>query len=137
MNMSERKEPFMSSGVNVAIVEGWASALGGAALTAHGIKQLKARTPAGAMLAAAGTVLIYRGATGHCAMYEVAGVDTARTDTRRALSGSRFGILNSEFGIDDRVSRIPNSEFQIAARSVSVVSFEGAQSDRLCQPLRA
>src|SRR5439155_21360768 len=110
MDMSERKEPFMSSGVNVAIVEGWASALGGAALTAHGIKQLKARTPAGAMLAAAGTVLIYRGATGHCAMYEVAGVDTARTDTRRALSGSRFGILNSELTIECHEFRIPNSK---------------------------
>ena len=55
------------------------------------------------MLAAAGTVLIYRGATGHCAKYEAAGVDTARTDTRRALSGSRFGILNSD--IMDRLKR--------------------------------
>jgi uncharacterized membrane protein len=66
----------MSSGVNVAHVERWASALGGAALTAYGIKQLKERMPAGAVLAAAGTALIYRGAT-------------ARTDTRQALSGSR------------------------------------------------
>ncbi len=92
----------MSSGVNVAKVERWASALGGAALTAYGIKQLKARSPAGAMLAAAGTVLIYRGATGHCAMYEAAGVDTTRTDTRRALSGSRGVNVEEAFTINRR-----------------------------------
>ena len=56
----------MSSAVNVAGVERWASAIGGAALTAYALKQLKERSPAGAMLAAAGTALIYRGATGHC-----------------------------------------------------------------------
>ena len=38
----------MTSNVNVADVERWASALGGAALTAYGIKQLKDRSPAGA-----------------------------------------------------------------------------------------
>src|SRR5206468_9131705 len=79
----------MSSAVNVAGVERWASAIGGAALTAYALKQLKDRSPTGAMLAAAGTALIYRGATGHCAMYEAAGIDRAHLrDTRRALGGS-------------------------------------------------
>ena len=54
----------MTSTINVADVERWASALGGAALTAYGIKQLKDRAPAGAAVAAAGSVLMYRGATG-------------------------------------------------------------------------
>jgi len=82
----------MNSTVNVSDVERWASAIGGAALTVFGIKQLKDRSPAGAVLAAAGGALIYRGATGHCPMYAAAGISTAsehdRNGTRAALSGS-------------------------------------------------
>jgi uncharacterized membrane protein len=81
----------MTSTVNVADVERWASALGGAALTAYGIKQLRDRSPAGAALAAAGGALIYRGATGHCPVYSVAGISTAgeHDETQTALSGAR------------------------------------------------
>jgi uncharacterized membrane protein len=81
----------MTSTVNVADVERWASALGGAALTAYGIKQLRDRSPAGAALAAAGGALIYRGATGHCPVYSVAGISTAgeHDETQTALSGTR------------------------------------------------
>jgi uncharacterized membrane protein len=81
----------MTSDVNVADVERWASALGGAALTAFGIKQLKDRSPAGAALAAAGTVLMVRGATGHCPVYSAAGINTAdgQDDTREHLAGPR------------------------------------------------
>src|SRR5438045_626079 len=81
----------MTSDVNVADVERWASALGGAALTAYGIKQLKDRSPAGAALAAAGTALMYRGATGFCPMYSAAGINTAEDhdDTREHLAGAR------------------------------------------------
>jgi len=81
----------MTSDVNVADVERWASALGGAALAAYGIKQLKDRSPAGAAFAAAGTALIMRGATGHCPMYDAVGINTAdeRDDTREHLAGAR------------------------------------------------
>jgi uncharacterized membrane protein len=81
----------MTSTINVAAVERWASALGGAAITAYGIRQLKDRSPAGAALAAAGGALMYRGATGHCPMYSAAGINTAgdRKGTREALSASR------------------------------------------------
>jgi uncharacterized membrane protein len=81
----------MSSTVNVADVERWASALGGAAITACGIRYLKEKPLAGALIAAAGTAFIYRGATGHCPIYASAGINTAngRTDTRSALSGNR------------------------------------------------
>jgi uncharacterized membrane protein len=43
------------------------------------------------MLAAAGTTLIYRGATGHCPVYASAGINTVNgnTDTRTALAGGR------------------------------------------------
>jgi uncharacterized membrane protein len=81
----------MTSDINVADVERWASALGGAALAAFGIKQLKDRSPSGAALTAAGSALIYRGATGHCPMYAAAGISTAgdERDTRTALAGAR------------------------------------------------
>lgn len=80
----------MNAQVNVADAERWASALGGAALTAWGIKQLRdQRSPAAAMVAAAGASLIVRGATGHCPVYSAAHMSTAETDTRVVLSGSR------------------------------------------------
>ena len=81
----------MNSTVNVADVERWASALGGAALAAYGIKQLKDRSPSGAALAAAGSALIVRGATGHCHVYAATGLNTANDggDTRASLAGSR------------------------------------------------
>jgi uncharacterized membrane protein len=62
-----------------------------AALTAYAIKQLKDRSPSGAALAAAGTALIYRGATGHCHLDAAAGINTAadEDDTKRALAGPR------------------------------------------------
>ena len=87
----------MTSSINVADVERWASAIGGAALTAFGIKQLKDRSPAGAALAAAGSALIVRGATGHCPVYAAAGITTAEDGdgTRAALAGPR-GVLVEE-----------------------------------------
>src|SRR6266550_1959211 len=79
----------MTSTVNVADVERWASALGGALLTAYGIKQLKERSTSGAAIAAAGSALMYRGATGYCPMYAATGISTAGDETRARLSGSR------------------------------------------------
>jgi len=80
----------MTATINVAEVDRWASALGGAALTAYGIKQLKDRSPAGAALTAAGGALMFRGATGHWPMYAAAGINTAndREGTREALGGA-------------------------------------------------
>ena len=79
----------MNAHVNVADAERWASALGGAALTAWGLRQLREdRSPAGAMMAAAGGALIARAATGHCPVYSAAGFNTAAGDTRTALGGS-------------------------------------------------
>ena len=79
----------MTSTVNVADVERWASAVGGALLAAYGIKQLKERAPSGAAIAAAGSALMYRGATGHCPMYAATGINTAGDETRSKLAGAR------------------------------------------------
>jgi uncharacterized membrane protein len=76
----------MSSATNVAEVERWASALGGAVLAVYGIRQ---RSVAGAMIAASGGALIARGATGHCPMYAATGVSSANGDTKAALRGAR------------------------------------------------
>jgi uncharacterized membrane protein len=78
----------MTSELNVAQVERWASALGGAALAVYGLRQ---RSVAGAMIAASGGALIARGATGHCPVYAATGVNTANgeRDTRVALAASR------------------------------------------------
>jgi uncharacterized membrane protein len=91
----------MNSGVNVATADRWASALGGAALTAYAFRQLKQRSPSGPALAAAGTALMYRGATGHWPMYAAAGINTARDidETRRALAGPRGVNVEEVFTI--------------------------------------
>src|SRR5204862_3988032 len=77
--------------VNVNTAERWASALGGAAIAAAGVRRFfDADRAAGSLIGAAGAALIWRGATGHCHMYEAAGVSTARDgDTRAHLSGDR------------------------------------------------
>jgi uncharacterized membrane protein len=79
----------MTSIVNVADLERWASAVSGALLTAYGIKQLKERAPSGAAIAAAGGALIYRGATGHCSVYAATGINTADDQARARLAGPR------------------------------------------------
>jgi len=73
------------------MAERWASALGGAALTAYALRQLKDRSRSGPALAAAGTALIYRGATGHYPMYAAVGINTAYDidETKHALAGPR------------------------------------------------
>jgi uncharacterized membrane protein len=66
--------------VNVGETERWASAIGGGALALYGITQLiKNGSWGGAVLALVGGSLIYRGTSGHCAMYEAAGINTAGT----------------------------------------------------------
>src|SRR5437870_664761 len=88
--LDRKKENRMRAKTNVAEVERWASALSGAALTVLGVRQgIKDRPMGGAMLAAAGSTLIYRGATGHCPVYAVAGINRAIDDTRVALGGPR------------------------------------------------
>lgn len=69
--------------INVGAVERWASLIGGAALALYGVSK---RSRGGLLLATAGTVLVNRGATGHCPVYQRMGVDTARGRE------SRFGL---------------------------------------------
>lgn len=87
--------------VNVGRVERWTSLIAGGALAAYAIKR---RTPASGMAALAAAELMYRGATGHCHLYQALGINHADghafergtgviadrgSDTRRRLGGRR------------------------------------------------
>jgi uncharacterized membrane protein len=87
--------------VNVGRSERWLSMLAGAALAAFGLKR---RSSAGGAAALAGAALLYRGATGHCNVYQALGINRADghatqrgtgriadrdSDTRQKLGGGR------------------------------------------------
>lgn len=63
-----------SRNTNVAQAERWASVVAGSALAAFGVTR---RSRAGLALAALGSTLIFRGATGHCPAYQALGISTA------------------------------------------------------------
>ncbi|MCC9166808.1 YgaP-like transmembrane domain [Pontibacter harenae] len=67
-----------SSQINVGTTERIISALGGALLTYYGLKKLDT---AGIAMAVAGGALLFRGATGYCPVNEVAGRDTADSES--------------------------------------------------------
>lgn len=68
------------SRTNVGEIERWASGIGGGALAVYGVSRLlSGGSLSGAVLALVGGALVYRGATGHCNMYEALGINTAGT----------------------------------------------------------
>lgn len=69
--------------VNVGPIERWACGVGGGILMVQGLKQ---RGIGGMALAALGGMLAYRGATGHCALYQTLGVNTAHDEQGPASS---------------------------------------------------
>jgi uncharacterized membrane protein len=83
------------SGRNLSDVERWASIAAGAGLAAYGLSRLKSN---GWLYAGVGALLLRRGATAHCELYDAFGVNTAGTadDTRAALRGARgVNVLES------------------------------------------
>ena len=82
--------------VNVGQTERWLSMVAGGALAAYGLKR---RALPGGTAALAGAALLYRGATGHCDVYQALGINRAGrhgtgtiadqgSDTRQQLGGS-------------------------------------------------
>jgi uncharacterized membrane protein len=65
----------MPSTSNVGDLERLASTVGGGALALYGLTR---GSLLGAALAVLGGSLVYRGATGHCPLYERLGIDTTR-----------------------------------------------------------
>lgn len=91
----------INSQVNVGRIERWMSLIAGGALAAYAIKR---RTTGSGTAALAGAALLYRGATGHCHVYQALGISHADghafergtgvvadrgSDTRRRLGGRR------------------------------------------------
>ena len=68
---------------NVSQPERWVSTIAGGTLIAYGIQK---KSWPGFGLAALGGVLVYRGATGYCDLYQTLGINTARKRTGRNVS---------------------------------------------------
>src|SRR3954451_2487169 len=64
---------LMQTQTNVSNPERWVSVIAGAAIAAFGLKR---RSIGGLALAGIGGGLLWRGATGHCAIYESLGLST-------------------------------------------------------------
>jgi uncharacterized membrane protein len=97
------------SRVNVGPTERWLSMVAGGALAAYALRR---RSIPGGTAALAGAALLYRGATGHCDLYQALGINRAGghgtgvladlgSDTRRQLGGSA-GIHVEEWITIDR-----------------------------------
>jgi len=71
---------------NISELEKWASIAAGAGLALYGVSRLRTN---GWLWAGVGGLLLRRGVTSHCDLYEALGVNTASSDTRVALGGSR------------------------------------------------
>jgi uncharacterized membrane protein len=83
------------SGRNISEIEKWVSIAAGAGLAVYGLSRLKRN---GWMFAGLGGLLLRRGVTQHCDVYEALGLNTAARpdDTRAALGGARgVNVLES------------------------------------------
>ena len=90
----DMQDERVHSGRNISDVEKWLSIAAGTGLALYGLSR---RRTGGWLMAAIGGMLLQRGASGHCHVYEAVGVNTAGTgdDTRRALGG-QAGVLVEE-----------------------------------------
>src|SRR5512132_3401865 len=81
--------------VNVGRVERWLSLAAGGALAAYGLKR---REKPGGAAAIAGAALLYRGATGHCDLYQALGINRSHV---RGNGGHGTGVIANR-GSDTR-----------------------------------
>ena len=77
---------FSSGEQNVGTVERWASIAGGAALVVNGLARPSLLNT---ILALGGAALVQRGLTGHCAMYDRLGINTAEAGAGARDDGGR------------------------------------------------
>jgi len=92
----DAREGRVRSNRNLSGFERWASIIAGAGLAAYGVSRLKKND--GWMYAGIGSLLLRRGVTAHCDLYEAFGINTAGDagDTRAALRGPRgVNVLES------------------------------------------
>ena len=93
------------SGQNIGDAEKWVSLAAGAGLVLAGLSR---RRTAGLALTALGGMLLERGMTGHCRVYEALGLNTAgtREDTRAALGGPRGAHVEESVTINRPIEEL-------------------------------
>ena len=96
--MAAHREERMNNHINVGKIERWLSALGGGGLVFYGLKR---RTGPGLALALLGGVLVHRGVTGHCYLYQAIGANTRRREPEKKLPEgvSKMGTVEVEKSI--------------------------------------
>jgi uncharacterized membrane protein len=101
----DAREASLAEGRNVSQGERWASMAAGAVLAAYGLSK---RRGSGWLLAMMGGVLLQRGFSGHCNIYQALGLNTAgdRSDTRRALGGSAGVNVNESVTINRPIEEL-------------------------------
>jgi uncharacterized membrane protein len=108
----ETKEPgsaratWAGSGSNnISDAEKWGSIAAGAGLALYGLTR---RSPGGLGLALMGGLLVRRGATGHCDLYQAMNVNTASgsQDTRKALGGRRGSHVEETITVNKPASEL-------------------------------
>ena len=94
-----------SSPINIGAAERWLSVIAGGALAAFALRR---RSPAGGAAAMAGAVLLHRGATGHCNVYQALGLNRSKgtgvnadrgSDTRSRLGGASGTMVDESITI--------------------------------------
>jgi len=80
-----------TSSVNLSDIERWLSSIGGSALATYGFR--RSSWP-GAALVVAGGYLVYRGLSGHCAGYQLLGVNTAGNNQPVGIMVERVVTIN-------------------------------------------
>ncbi len=109
-----------SARINVGTTERLASAFGGAALAVYGVTR---GSIAGALATGLGAALLWRGTTGHCPVFEQAGLNTAEAgkQTPRAIEISESVTVNAPrdkaYGFWRRLENLPR--FMHHIRSVT------------------
>ncbi len=104
--------------INVGRAERWISLLAGGALAAYALRR---RTPASGAAALAGSALMYRGATGHCHVYQRLGINHSGhhatelgtglvadrgSDTRARLGGHRGTLVDEAVTINRDIGEV-------------------------------
>jgi uncharacterized membrane protein len=98
------RRPQRNGAANVASLERIGSLAAGGAALVYGLSR---RSSAGALLAVAGTGLLYRGVTGHCPVYSSLGVCTVDArDTRQALAGDRGIHVHESIRLEKPVDEV-------------------------------
>ncbi|WP_046245543.1 SRPBCC family protein [Hymenobacter terrenus] len=97
--------------VNVGTTERIISAAGGALLTYYGLRERQASKPLGLGLAALGTCLILRGASGYCPVNQLVGRDSAQHSPSKAIKIVQTFTINRPvaevYGFWRRLENLP------------------------------